>query len=211
MRGTARPVPPATSALPGRLRLVSHARPGQHRACPPSLRWGHVCGAARLPNPCPALADGQSWAHLGPRPVLLGDQGTMVRVSVLEGTASLSLPHISLPRTSFKRWKIPAGGRHGRERGAGQRSSVGSASRYVGWEVHCIRQRGQQDVHHPGQAWLLRCARSPGQAPARHSPQEHTRCRWEPSTRGDRRPVLPALPVPHSTSLSVPTARSTHP
>lgn len=117
MRGTARPVPPATSALPGRLRLVSHARPGQHRACPPSLRWGHVCGAAWLPNPCPALADGQSWAHLGLRPALLGDQGTMVRVSVLGGTASLSLPHISLPRASFKRWKIPAGGRHGRERG----------------------------------------------------------------------------------------------
>lgn len=100
----------------GRLVWAGTPQPGQHRACPPSLPWGHVCGAPGLPNPCPALADGQSWAHFSPRPAFLGDQGTMGRVSVLEGTASLSLTHISLPHTLFKRWKIPAGG----SRGAGQ-------------------------------------------------------------------------------------------
>lgn len=93
---------------------LAHCIPASTDACPPSLGWGHVCGAAGFPNPCPALADGQCWAHPSPLPAFLGDQGTMVRVSVLEGTASFSLPHISLPHRIHLK-----DGRSQREQGAG--------------------------------------------------------------------------------------------
>lgn len=59
---------------------LAHCIPASTDACLPSLGWGHVCGAAGLPDPCPTLADRQSWTHPGPLPAFLGDQGTVVRV-----------------------------------------------------------------------------------------------------------------------------------
>lgn len=64
---------------------LAHCVSASTDACPPSLGRGHVCGAAGLPDPCPAVADGQSWTHPGPLPAFLGAQGNVVRVQSWKG------------------------------------------------------------------------------------------------------------------------------
>lgn len=172
-------------------------RLGQHRRLPALAGMGTRVWGGRAPRSLPCR--GRRAVLDSPRPPasLPWGPGQRGEGSVLEGTASLSLPHIPLPhRLYLKGGKSQLGARHRRERGAGQGSSVGSASRYAGWEGHCTWQRGQEDVYHPGQARLLPCASSLSQAPARHSPHQ----RWEYGTRGDSHQCLPAVPVPGSAS-----------
>lgn len=119
------PSPPATSAHQGRLRLVSHAasRPAQMPS-PASPGWGHVCGAAGLPNPFPALA-GRQQAALGS---LRGPRAPQRGIRSWKGLHP-SARHLASTQTLFKRWKIPARSKaHPGTGGLGQGSSVGNAS-----------------------------------------------------------------------------------
>lgn len=213
MRGTARTVPPATSALQGRLPLVSHteSRPAQTPARP---RWGGDTCVGRQGSQIPALLGSGRWAVLSsPRPPASLPRGPghhRAGFSSERDCIALSASQLASTQTLFKSWKIPAGERHRQEWRAGQGSSVGNASRHAGWEIHRIWQRSQGDVHYPGQAWPPRCASSLAQAPAQHGPHRGVRHTWGQAAGACQPCPCQAAPARGSMAHRAPTTLNTH-
>lgn len=198
MHGAARTLPASHVCASGEATfgLARHI-PSSTDACPPLPGWGHVCGAAGLPNHFPALAGRQQTALGSPQPPASFPRGLGHHSGGSSpGRGCISLPDTSLPHGLYlKGGKSQLGARHSREWGVRGREALSAmAVGHVGWGVHRTWQHGEEDAYHARKAQPLCCTSSPGQALAWHSPRWSMPCRWGYGTQEDWQP-LPASPA----------------